>query len=140
MLKNFRLALIAIVAMLLVTGCGSTKTLKCSGDLEGMKTELVANFDKKNKFSNADMTMVYKADEETLKAVSISDMNKLLKESMESEMGGAANVEVTDNGKDTITIKLQMNREQIEKTMKVDASDSYEDFKKSVETDGFTCK
>lgn len=140
-MNKYKNIIIGLVVCLLLSGCGASKekTLSCTGEMEGMNTNVSIKFDKKGVFEDAKLEMVYKVEEEILKVMDIQKFSDTIKSSMESEMDEASNMEVTNNGKDTINIKFNVGRDDFEETMNVD-DETYDDVKKSLEDEGFTCK
>ena len=139
-MKNLKIALISLLVVVLLTGCGGKKTLNCNGELEGMKTNFTANFDSKSKFESADLTMEFKVTDEMLSLLSLKEIKETFETSMKESFKNGAKVTVTDDGKDKLTIKVSLDKSGIKSLVGEEVKDTYNDVKKSLEDDKFTCK
>lgn len=146
-MKKFLGVFIAVVMLGAVTGCGDTKTLKCtmeeSSD-DSLKTSQVieATF-KKDTVTKITMTTQVKVSDEYASYLS------LMKSSLESEFeeyqdqkGITVAIDAKDN---TLSAKItadldKMDEETKEELDMVDNTASYDEVKQSMEEEGYTCK
>ena len=148
--KKFKLLLLAIVGVFVLTGCGG-KTLTCTmSESESgmeMKGKIVAKF-KDDKVTNLKMTMDAKATNDEVKK-SWSMMSSLLKSQYSDKK--ADGVKVTskvDDKKYTFSFSVEIDTKKASKDAlkeygidSLDAEKSgYDDAKKSLEKSGFKCK
>lgn len=139
------------VAVILITGCGSTKTLTCtlSETSEGMKMdqEITMNF-KDDKVEYVKVNMITSAEDEELKT-SWDLLTSILDSSFDVENSEGITISTNndkENYKYEISYEVDLEKASTEKLAElgmediVDADESYEETKKAAEEDGYTCK
>lgn len=145
MKKYLGLLVVMVFGFAFLTGCGSTKTLTCtrSEDEEGMEMNTTMNVTFDNDvISGANAIMEFKVPEEYLKVLPIEKFA----EEIEKEFIGSIPEGVTTDTKskgDTITITMDIDVDKLDnkskEEMDLDGS-SYEEVKKSLEEEGYSCK
>ena len=86
-MKKYLLALVALLVV--ATGCGNTKKLECSTEIQGLHQDVVAEYDGED-IKSIKMIMTY--DAATLKSFGVTDSNReLFVSEMESEVCDAYN-------------------------------------------------
>lgn len=138
-MKNFKVVALTLVAVLFLSGCGQAKTLKCDGKMEGMETNITSDFDAKGKFTKADMTMHFDVTKDMLKVMPLDKLKDTLKEQLETTMKGVE-INVSDNGTDRISITMTFDEKTIKEISGSDKVETYNQLKKSLEDQKFTCK
>lgn len=138
-MKRVKLLVLSLVAVLVLSGCGQAKTLKCEGQEDGMKTTFTSEFDKKGKFATAEMVMYFDVTDDMLKVMSLNDLKDSFVKTFEQQMKGI-DVKVEDNGKDQIIITMNMDEKSVKEFSGESRTESYSELKKSLEEQNFTCK
>ena len=130
--------------VILLTGCGREKTLSCKmvgiGDNEGMTQAYDLTFDKKEMLKSGKMKIDYKLEEDMLEY--FEAFKSQMKKEFDSDDYKGIDVKFSDNGKDTININFDFDAKEASKAMGEDLTDedTYDNIKKSLEDDGYTCK
>lgn len=146
-MKNvLKLGIPTLALLLLVSGCGNTKVLKCtmSDSTDGMELSqtIKATF-KKDAVTKMDMEMKMTVDDEFKDY--IDDMADGLKSefsNLEDQKG--VNISTDTNG-NVVTFKMtadlsKMDDEAKEELDMVGTSETYDQAKKELEEEGYTCK
>lgn len=143
-MKKYLLALVALLVV--ATGCGNTKKLECSTEIQGLHQDVVAEYDGED-IKSIKMIMTY--DAATLKSFGVTDSNReLFVSEMESEVCDAYNahtgvkcVVTTPDGGMNITIDIDYPK--IDQRAKDSLSlnyQSYDSLKSDLTKQGYTCK
>lgn len=150
-MKKLKLFALAIVALLVMTGCGSEKTLTCTNTEEGsgleMGQEVVMKF-KDDKINYVKMTINAKATDDTIK-----DNWDLFASTISGQYSNTeeAGVKITTKNDEKnysykISLEVDLEKASEDALAKYDLEDitdkgsNMEDVKKAAEEDGFTCK
>lgn len=151
-MKKVMSFLLVLVAVVLLTGCGSGKTLTCTNTEEqngaSMKQTVEMKF-KKDKVTNVKMTLETKAVDSSVKE-QWSTVSSML-ESMYGNTKDVDGIKVTTKNDDknfnyTVTVAIDVKKAKEEDlaeydmTGSLDSEVTYEDMKKDAEASGFTCK
>lgn len=143
-MKRIGLALAgASLVLVLTSGCGSAKKLDCtiSKEENGVSSTQVftMNFNSKKKFESASLSQDMKLGKDMLD--DFDTYKEAYKKQFESDNFKDWNPKVTDNGKDTITVKMDMDVKGLEKMSGGSASSvDYDTMKEQFEKNGYTCK
>lgn len=139
-MKRIGLAVACLSALMLLTGCGSEKQLECTTSKEESGVSLsqvyTLKFDSRNRFKSATLTQDMKASEENFES-----LKKLADTQFKGDQFKDLNPELSDNGKDTVTVKMNFNDKELEElTQSKTSSADYEAVKSELEKMGYTCK
>lgn len=141
-MKRLGLILCSVSMILLVTGCGGEKKLECTMELDqnGVKVNQIytLNF-KSNKFTGSVLKQEMKLDENM--APNLATYKSTIENMAKSGQYKNFNSKVTDNGKDTVTLTMDLDVDGFKKmsNSKVDKV-SYKDMKKALENANYVCK
>lgn len=144
MMKKVMSLFVAVLALILVTGCGNNgKTITCSQDVMGQEMTIAATTDKDDKVTKVKMEMSMKAnsEEEAKAAVASLELGKAAYEGKEG-----IKVNVSRKGvKAIMTIEADLTKASKEDLEELDMAIEDADltganFKKNAEDEGATCK
>lgn len=136
-------SLVGLSLVLLLTGCGSEKQLECttSQNEAGVSVNQVytLKFDSKNRFKSAVLNQDMKLDEDMLDY--FDSYKEKAQEQFESDQFKDLNPEISDNGVDTVSIKMSFDAKNISEITKSSTSTAdYETIKAELEKAEYTCK
>ena len=144
-MKKF-LAVFVAVMLLVVTGCGNTKTLTCSTNISGLNQDVVVKYDGED-IKSIEMVMTYSASALSEMGVTSETMD-LFVSTMKSSVCDTYNAyegvscDVTSpNGGLEVVVKLDYPK--LSQEAKDDLSfnyQSYDSLKADLEEQGYTCK
>ena len=135
--------LVSLSLVFLLTGCGKEKQLECSisNELNGVETKqnYTLNFDKKDKFNSAALKIEMKLKKEQTN--NLSTYKKQLEDTYKDSKYKDLNPKVSDNGKDTVIVTVDLTKEEVSKMASADSSKvTSKMFKEDMEKQGYTCK
>jgi len=144
-MKNIKYLILLVIPMLVITGCGSKKTLKC----EKTNSTITYNFNK-DKMSKIEIKDVIDLSNEKDEIENFSEYAKMIENQYNEVYENIKGIKYTleDSEKDyTITITLEIDTNKInndelsEISSLVKNSDlNYKDAKEFMENNGYTCK
>lgn len=141
-MKRFVLILASVGLVILSTACGSGKKLECSMSDEdsGLYQTMSLSFDKNDMLKSGFIVEDMKLGEDM--APYFDTIKEAAQEEFSSDDYQGMNVNITDNGTDTITVTIDFDAETASKAMGEELSDddNYTSIKVSLEDDGYTCK
>ena len=141
-MKKYLIVFVAVM-LLVVTGCGNTKTLSCSLEEDGQKAVVDMEFGDNDVLTKMTMTMSVALEEE------LTDDEKAMMESYMELMCDAYDYEgidcKVDTGSKSVDVVITMNLDKMSAEDKTemgysDAEATYDAMKKAAEEDGYTCK
>ena len=151
-MKKIRYILISLVALLLVTGCGSknaNSTLTCTKEQEdtGMKIseKHVMTFEN-DKVSLVDLKIDFVADDENVKTNWDSIVEILNQQFVYDDYEGVEFSKSSTSDSYTWALKVDLNKvsdealDALDLNDVADSNEKYDDVKKDFEADGYTCK
>ena len=147
-MKRVGLFLTTISMVFLLTACGGKeKSLDCnmSADQKGVsvKQNFLLNFEGNGKFKSAVLTQDAVVSEDLLKATDLNTYKSAFEQTIKSQYKDLK-YDITDNGKDTVTIKVDfkdigsLGMVSNGKDVKASKKD-FENAKKSFESAKYTC-
>lgn len=147
-MKRVGLFLTTISMVFLLTACGGKeKSLDCnmSADQKGVivKQNFLLNFEGNGKFKSAVLTQNAVVSEDLLKATDLNTYKSAFEQTIKSQYKDLK-YDITDNGKDTVTIKVDfkdigsLGMVSNGKDVKASKKD-FENAKKSFESAKYTC-
>ena len=147
-MKRVGLFLATISMVFLLTACGGKeKSLDCnmSADQKGVsvKQNFLLNFEGNGKFKSAVLTQNAVVSEDLLKATDLNTYKSAFEQTIKSQYKDLK-YDITDNGKDTVTIKVDfkdigsLGMVSNGKDVKASKKD-FENAKKSFESAKYTC-
>ncbi len=147
-MKRVGLFLATISMVFLLTACGGKeKSLDCnmSADQKGVivKQNFLLNFEGNGKFKSAVLTQDAVVSEDLLKATDLNTYKSAFEQTIKSQYKDLK-YDITDNGKDTVTIKVDfkdigsLGMVSNGKDVKASKKD-FENAKKSFESAKYTC-
>ncbi len=147
-MKRVGLFLATISMVFLLTACGGKeKSLDCnmSADQKGVivKQNFLLNFEGSGKFKSAVLTQDAVVSEDLLKATDLNTYKSAFEQTIKSQYKDLK-YDITDNGKDTVTIKVDfkdigsLGMVSNGKDVKASKKD-FENAKKSFESAKYTC-
>lgn len=147
-MKRVGLFLATISMVFLLTACGGKeKSLDCnmSSDQKGVifKQNFLLNFEGNGKFKSAVLTQDAVVSEDLLKATDLNTYKSAFEQTIKSQYKDLK-YDITDNGKDTVTIKVDfkdigsLGMVSNGKDVKASKKD-FENAKKSFESAKYTC-
>ena len=138
-MKRIGLIGVSVGMVLLLTGCGQ-KSLDCSMEENNMKYNYMLNFDSKDLLKSGTFNLDIKLEDEQKEYLDeiVSEMEKQYDS---SEFEGV-DISVTDNGEDTVNVKMNFTSDEISAITGEELSDedTYESIKKDLEDGGYVCK
>lgn len=150
-MKKIKYLVITLLALLVVTGCGSSKKLTCTKEESSsgidMKQTITVNFNK-DKVSKVKLSLNSKATDENVK----SNWN-LFSEALGSQFSSSSKEGIKITTKDDsknytylIELEIDVNKakkedlEDYDMEDILDSNESYSDLKKEFEDQGYSCK
>lgn len=143
-MKNLKVVLGSLIAVILLAGCGNKeKTLECTHteSASGVDATQVINlkFDSKDKYTGGTFKQDMKLTEE--QAANLDVYKQTLETSFKSGQYKNFDFKITDNGKDTITVTMDLDVEGLKKMANQDdIDDTYKATKESFEKANYVCK
>lgn len=147
MKKILRLGIPTLALIFLVSGCGKTKVLECSmknNSTDGMEmSQIIKATFKNDAVTKMDISVNVEVDDE------YKDYTDELEESLKSEFSNLEDkkgIEIKTNTKDNvISFKITANLSKMDDAAKeeldmVGTSETYDEAKKELESEGYTCK
>lgn len=150
-MRKLKLLALAVVATIVMTGCGGEKTLTCTNSQEAsgvnMEQEIVMKF-KDDKVNYVKMTVDAKATDDTIKNNWSLFASTLEQQYSNKEDKGVKLTTKNDEKNYSYKISLEVDLEKADEESLseydldgiADKNSSMSDVKKSAEEDGFTCK
>ena len=140
-MKRVGLALGCFGLVLLTTGCGE-KTLECrsSDDSLGVEYLYQLNFDRDDMIDTGVIRQRYVLEDEDLN--NFDEMVQEVKDSVEEVDSQGIDIEVTDNGTDTIDVIFRFDIEEVGNALgeELNADSNYDTIKADLENNGFVCE
>ena len=140
-MKRVGLALGCFGLVLLTTGCGG-KTLECrsSDDSLGVEYLYQLNFDRDDMIDTGVIRQRYVLEDEDLD--NFDEMVQEVKDSVEEVDSQGIDIEVTDNGTDTIDVIFHFDIEEVGNALgeELNADSNYDTIKADLENNGFVCE
>ena len=150
-MKKIKYLVITLLALLVVTGCGSSKKLTCTKEESSsgidMKQTITVNFNK-DKVSKVKLSLNSKATDENIKSNWNLFSEALGKQFSSSSKEGIKITTKDDSKNYTYLIELEIDVNKAKKEdledydMEdiLDSNESYSDLKKELEEQGYSCK
>lgn len=150
-MKKAKYLVITLLALLVVTGCGSGKKLTCTKEESSsgidMKQTITVNFEK-DKVSKVKLSLNSKATNETIKSNWNLFAETLGKQFSSSSKEGIKITTKNDSKNYSYLIELEVDvnkakkedLEEYDMEDVLDSTESYDDLKKDFEGEGYSCK
>ena len=145
--KYFMITALAL-SIITLSGCvGEVKTLECTKTIEteGMKTKELLNAEfSKNKVTNINMSILFDTTGQEKELTKV--LEATLNDTFEEEYGNKKGVEYKVNATSSevgVSIKMELDKMTEEDKKELDVNDNYstyDDSKKALEDEGYTCK